>query len=254
MRLLIPSAPRAVALSQVPGAVRRVVRGAVVAAVLVVALGVGGRVAARALGEASDFHTHAVEVSGTVAEVQLPPLEGRQRASATLRVLYDFGGRAYTASGVEMDAVAAEALGPGAAVSLVVDPARPQAPRQRDAARGRRWLVWLGQAGLALGLLLGLAVLGLEVRRTVRREVEPLRRGALVWVTPAGALPEGRGELRFAAHYYRDDVRHDVTVRGRPGRAPVKQGEKLLAAVTPGAPRWARLIDEDLARTLGWLA
>jgi hypothetical protein len=33
----------------------------------------------------------------------------------------------------------------------------------------------------------------------------------------------------------------------------VRNGSKVLAAVVPREPDWARVIDEDLARTLGWI-
>jgi hypothetical protein len=91
------------------------------------------------------------------------------------------------------------------------------------------------------------------VRRLWRAEVEPLRLGALVWLTPQGPLPETRGEVVFPAHYFRQDVKHGVRARVRPGRAPVRNGDKVLAAVVPRQPGWARVIDQDLAKELGWV-
>ncbi|MFP2908384.1 DUF3592 domain-containing protein, partial [Pyxidicoccus sp. 3LFB2] len=49
------------------------------------------------------------------------------------------------------------------------------------------------------------------------------------------------------------DVKHAVRARVRPGRAPVRNGEKVLAAVVPRQPGWARVIDQDLAKELGWV-
>lgn len=252
MKLAIPSAPRRVFLHQIPGALGRVALVAVLSLVLVAALAVLGSRGARALAKEKDFLSAAVEVSGTVADVSLPPVDQRQGRAARLRVLYVVDGRQHTASGVEMDALEAEGLGPGARVTLLVDPAKPSMPRElRQAWRGERW-VWLGEAGLGLGAVLGVLLVARELRRALRRELEPLRRGALVWLTPDVELPKTKGELCFPAHYFRDDVKHRVTARGRPGRAPVKNGEKILAAVVPSEPSWARIIDEDLARTLGW--
>ncbi|MEW6430281.1 MAG: DUF3592 domain-containing protein [Myxococcota bacterium] len=252
MQLAIPSAPRKASLTQVPGALVRVGLVAALALVLVAAFGFLGGVAARHLAKERDFLTAAVEVPGTIADVSLPPMDERRGGSAKVRVLYQFEGKSRTASGVTMDALEAEGVGPGAKVALLVDPSKPSAPRElHDAWRGESTL-WLGQGGLGLGATVGLLLVLRELRRAVRRELEPLRTGALVWLTPDVPLPQTKGELRFPAHYFRDDVRHQVTARGRPGRAPVKNGEKILAAVVPSEPTWARIIDEDLARTLGW--
>ncbi|MEW5741228.1 MAG: DUF3592 domain-containing protein [Myxococcota bacterium] len=254
MKLAIPTAPRHASLHQIPGALVRVGVVALLSVLLVAALGALGSLGARALAKERDFLSAAVEVPGTVAEVSLPPLEDRRGAVAKLRVLYVVDGRERTASGVEMDALEAEGLGAGAKVTLLVDPAKPAAPRElRQAWRGEPW-VWLGQAGLGLGALVGVLLVARELRKAIRRELQPLRTGALVWLTPDVELPKTKGELRFPAHYFRDDVKHQVTARGRPGRAPVKNGEKILAAVVPSEPTWARIIDEDLARTLGWFA
>jgi hypothetical protein len=252
MQLAIPSASRKASLTQVPGALNRVAVVAGLSSLLVVALGFLGGLAARHLAKEKDFLTAAVEVPGTVADVSLPPLEERRGGLAKLRVLYEFDGKARTASGVTMDALEAEGLGPGARVTLLVDPSKPSAPRElHEAWRGEPTL-WLGQAGLGFGAMLGLLLVARELRRAVRRELEPLRTGALVWPTPDTELPRSRGELRFPAHYFQEGVKVQVVARGRPGRAPVKNGEKMLAAVVPSEPSWARIIDEDLARRLGW--
>jgi hypothetical protein len=82
--------------------------------------------------------------------------------------------------------------------------------------------------------------------------VAPLRTGAIVWLTPKGPLPDARGgEVVFPASYYRDDVLFEVTARGAAG-SWVKNGEKVLAALVPGEATWVRVIDEALARRLGW--
>lgn len=252
MQLAIPSAPRPVKLSQVPGAFVRV---GVVAAVALVITAVLWALGARAQlwrSHERDFLERAVEVKGTVAEVSLPPFADRQTKPASLRVLYEFDGKERAAAGVKMDALDAEPIGPGAKLVLLVDPQAPSAPREARYARGQSGLVSLAGAGLGLGLLLTLAAVAWELRRAIRREVAPLRVGALVWLTPDADLPDTRVELVFPAHYFRDDVKHAVTARGRPGRAPVRNAEKVLAAVLPSEPTWARVIDEDLARTLGW--
>lgn len=252
MKLAIPSAPRRASLHQIPGALVRVGAVALLALCLVAALGALGSLGARSLAKERDFLAAAIDVPGTVADVSLPPMDERRGGVAKLRVLYVVDGKERTASGVEMDALEAEGWGAGTKVTLLVDPAKPSAPREvHQAWRGEPW-VWLGQAGLGLGAVLGLLMVARELRRAIRRELDPLRTGALVWLTPDVELPKTRGELRFPAHYFRDDVKHPVTARGRPGRAPVRNGEKILAAVVPAEPAWARIIDEDLARTLGW--
>lgn len=252
MQLRIPQAPRPVSLAQVPGAFARVrvVAGAALAATLLVWW--GGVAAARALWAEDAFLANAVEVRGRVAEVSLPELSERLGTPARLRVVYRLEGRDYAASGVSMDALAAEGLAMGAAVQLLVDPAAPTRPREVGEARAQARWVGPGRAVLGLGLLATLALAALELRRALRREVAPLRVGALVWLTPDVELPESRAEVRFPAHYYRADVRHAVVARGRPGRAPVRKGAQVLAAVAPAEPTWVRVIDEDLARALGW--
>ena len=60
-------------------------------------------------------------------------------------------------------------------------------------------------------------------------------------------IPQGNVSITI-----NDDQKLEVTARGRPGRRPVRNGEKVLAAVVPSEPTWVRVVDEDLARTLGW--
>lgn len=248
MQLAIPSAPRPVRLGQVPGALRRV--GLVAAGALLVAglLWWGGGRAQRALSAEREFLAVAEAVRGQVTEVALPEGDG----AARLRVIYRLGADDFSASGVLYEREAARGLGLGARVELLVDPAAPTKPKAADWVQGQGAWWWLSAVGLGVGLLGGLALVAFELRRAVRREVAPLRVGALVWLTPEGPLPDTKAELRFPAHYYRDDVKHAVTATGRPGRRPVRNGEKVLAAVVPSQPTWVRVIDEELAQTLGW--
>lgn len=252
MQLAIPSTPRPVRLSQIPGALRRValVGGGAALATLVIWL-----FAARAqasLSSEREFLERAEEVKGQVTEVVLPPMESRLETPAKLRVIYKLKGRDYAASSVEANSVDAEQLFIGAKVTLLVDPSAPSKAKEARWLRSRVGLVWLGSLILGLGLLLGAGLVTFELRRAIRREVAPLRLGALVWLTPDEPLPETKDELRFAAHYFRDDVKQSVTARGRPGRRPVRNAEKVLAAVVPTEPTWVRVVDEDLARVLGW--
>lgn len=252
MQLAIPSAPRPVKLSQVPGALRRV---AVVAlgAGLLTALGwFGASRAQRSLSAEREFLARAEEVTGRVTEVVLPPMDQRLETPARLRVIYQLHGKDYAASGVQASGVDAEQLFLGSKVTLLVDPAAPGKAQEALWLRGRVGLVWLGSLIVGLGLLLGGGLVAFELRRAIRREVAPLRLGALVWLTADEPLPETKDELRFAGHYFRDDVKQTVTARGRPGRRPVRNGEKVLAAVVPSEPTWVRVIDEELARVLGW--
>jgi hypothetical protein len=252
MQLAIPSAPRPVHLGQVPGALRRVVIVAVSALAL---SGFAWGLAARAqagLSAERAFLEAAEEVAGQVGDVTLPPLERRLETPARLRVVYRYGGKELAASGLELDSIEAEKLFQGAKVALLVDPVAPMKPQAAAWVRGRVGWVWLGTLGVGVLVLLGAGLVTWELRRAIRREVAPLRLGALVWLTPEGPLPETKDELRFPAHYFRDDVKHAVTATGRPGRRPVRNGEKVLAAVVPAEPTWVRVIDEDLAQTLGW--
>ncbi len=253
MPLAIPHAPRPVRLAQVPGAVRRLVVAVGVGLFLCAALTGGAERAARWFSEERAFLAKAQEVPATVARVRLPPKEAREREDAELDVLYAFAGLQRSVSGVRASALWAAGVGQGAEVTVLVDPAEPERPREAGWARARAGLLWLLPAAVALGVLLGASVVGWQLRRVYRREVNPLRVGALVWLTPDGELPRTRQEIRFGARYLRAEAWQKVRVRGRPGRAPVRNGEKLLGAVVPGEPGWARLVDEDLARTLGWL-
>lgn len=250
MKLAIPSPPRAVKLTQIPGALRRLgVVGGVVAGLTLVAW-VAVFFAQRPLASQHAFLRDAVELPGRVVDVTLPPLEKRSSAPARLRVIFQLKGRDHSASQVPVDAVEAEQLFTGAPVTLLVDPKRPSSAQEAAWAKAQAGRVWLGSAVLGLGVLLGVAAVFFQLRRAVRRELDPLRVGALVWLTPDGPLPETKDELRFTGHYFRADVKHAVTALGRPGRQPVRNGEKVLAAVLGELP--ARVVDEALARDLGW--
>jgi hypothetical protein len=253
MQLAIPHAPRKVRLTQVPGAVRRLARGVVLGLAAFTLLGLGASQAGRFFVEEQDFAARAEEVEGLVVASRLPPLDARDGAEGALEVLYTFQSVEHSVSGVRTFAEYAEGLGRGARVKLLVDPRRPDRPREAGFARARAtrvgWLPW----GLGLGALVAVGLFAWEVRRLWRAEVEPLRLGALVWLTPDGPLPETRREVVFPAHYFRQDVKHAVRARVRPGRAPVRNGEKVLAAVVPRQPGWARVIDQDLAKELGWV-
>lgn len=252
MQLAIPSAPRPVKLSQVPGALVRVgVVGGGALVLTVIAFVVASRLQAPLAAQRA-FLDAAVEVKGKVAEVTLPPLEQRIQTPARLRVVYQHQGRDYSSSSVLTDGVEAEKLFAGAPITLLIDPALPMQAQEREYARARGGWGWLGSAIVGLGLLLAAGLMTFELRRAVRREIAPLRVGALVWLTPDAQLPDTKDELRFPAHYFRNDQKLEVTARGRPGRRPVRNGEKVLAAVVPSEPTWVRVVDEDLARTLGW--
>lgn len=252
MRLGIPSPPRPVSLAQVPGALPRLALAGGVGLVAVGALGLLGSTVGRWLSTERDFFERAVEVQGQLTQLELPSVERRDLEAAKLTVIYAWEGKSYTASQVEADANQVEGLGRGAAVSLLVDPAQPSRPREKALARSRAGLQPFGLGGVGLGLVVAGLLLAREARRAVRRELEPLRRGLMVWLTPAGDLPDTRRELVFKASYWRDDREHQVQARARPGRAPVRNGAKLLAAVVPTEPTWVRVIDEDLAKALGW--
>jgi len=214
----------------------------------------GGLFAGRWIGAEAGFFSRAVEVEGRVSSVSLPKWEDRTRLPAKLTVLYAFDGLDRSVSGVLASAEKAEGLGLGAHVTLLVDPKTPEAPREAEYARDERGLTRLAPIGVGLGLLAAVLLVVLELRRAVRSELQPLRHGMLVWLTCDGGLPDTRAETTFPAHYFQADVKREVRARARPGRAPVKNGEKVLAAVVPSEPTWVRVIDEDLARTLGWYA
>jgi hypothetical protein len=243
MQLAIPHAPRKARLTQVPGAVGRIIRGVVLGLGAMALLGALASLAGRLFVEEQAFAVRAEEVEGQVVASR----------AGFLEVLYTFNGAEHSVSGVETFPEYAEGLGRGAGVKLLVDPNRPDRPREAGFAREQAsrvgWLPW----GLGLGALVAVGLFTWEVRRLWRSEVEPLRLGALVWLTPDGPLPEARGEVVFPAHYFRQDVKHGVRARVRPGRAPVRNGDKVLAAVVPRQPGWARVIDQDLAKELGWV-
>ena len=253
MQLAIPHAPRKVRLSQVPGAVGRLVRGGVLGMAAIALFGAGAAWAGRFFVEEQGFAVRAEEIEGLLVATRLPPPDARDGAEGTLEVLYTFQDREYSVSGVPAFAEYAEGLGRGAKVKLWVDPSRPDRPREAGFARTRASRVGLLPWGLGLGALVAMGLFAWEARRLWRAEVEPLRLGALVWLSPEGALPETRREVVFPAHYFRQDVKHAVRARVRPGRAPVRNGEKVLAAVVPRQPGWARVIDQDLAKVLGWV-
>jgi hypothetical protein len=254
MKLAIPHAPRKVMLRQVPGAVGRLIVACVLALAIAGGLSALGVFAKRWFSGERGFFDRAVEVQAKVMSVSLPPFAERTQKPATMTVIYNFDDKDRSVSGVKLSAEDAEGLGIGATVTLLVDPDSPEAPREKAFVEHGRGLAFLGAFGAGLGLLLGLMLVALELRRAVRSELAPLRTGMLVWLTCEGGLPDTKRETTFRAHYYQQDVKHDVRARARPGRAPVKNGEKLLAAVVPSKPTWVRVIDEDLARTLGWFA
>jgi uncharacterized protein DUF3592 len=253
-RLAIPHAPRKVTLAQVPGAIRRLATVAAVGVAFAAGAGLGARWLSGRLGAERGFLRRAEEVPGLVNQVKLPPKDQREGATARIDVIYSYARRQLSATGVLARAEDAEGWGHGATVTLLVDPQDPDHPREARFARDRARQLDLLPYGVGLGAALALALFGWELRRTFRADLEPLRRGALVWLTPDGPLPETPRETVFKASYYREDVKYPVRARVRPGRAPVRNGDKLLAAVVPKKPTWVRVIDEDLAKTLGWIA
>lgn len=249
MHLRIPHAPRPVRLTQIPGALRRLLMTAAVALTLLAVLTLGARLAADRYVQERRFLREAAWVTGTVAAVTLPSGE---EPLGTVDVLYELDGISHTGSRLPIAAEDARTLRQGMPLELRVDPAQPSFAREARLAQAEaRRLDWLPY-GLMGGALLALGWMGWELRRTVRAELQPLRSGLLVWLTPAAPLPDTRREIRFTGSYYRADVRHEVRARIRPGRAPVRNGEKVLAAVLPARPTWARVVDEELARALGW--
>ncbi|MFL5348216.1 MAG: DUF3592 domain-containing protein [Hyalangium sp.] len=253
MQFAIPHAPRRVRFSQVPGAVGRLLRTLALGLLIMAFVGAVAGVVGRFFVKERVFLIRAQEVDGVVSDLRLPPVEKRVDAEATLEVLYNVDGVQHTVNGVRTSAEYAEGLGRGARIKLLVDPAQPDRPREARFVREHSGAINLLPWGLGLGALVAVVLLVRELRRTIRAELEPLRLGALVWLTPDGPLPETRREVVFPASYFRQDVKHSVRARARPGRAPVRNGEKVLAAVVPRQPDWVRVIDEDLARTLGWI-
>jgi hypothetical protein len=253
MRMAIPHAPRQVRWRQVPGAIRRLVTIGMLGLVCAAAAGAGARFASRRFMRERSFFARAQEVSGLLTATRLPPLNDREGSTATFDVLYQYDKLQLSATGVKAFTEDVEGLGRGAGITLLVDPQDPDHPREARYARAQARRMDLLPFGAAGGLLIGLLLFALELRRTVRSDIEPLRTGALVWLTPDGELPETKQETVFKASYFRDDVKYAVRARARPGRAPVRNGEKVLAAVVPKRPTWVRVIDEDLARVLGWV-
>ncbi len=253
MRLAIPNTPRKVSLKQVPGAFARLSIVAGIGVALAVVLGFIGTQAGAWLSSERGFFARAVEVQGKVTHVGLPPHAERESGLASLSVIYSYPeGHDRSAAGVQTRALHAEGLGVGAGVPLLVDPEDPERPREATYERHRAGFQELAPFGVGLGILLALGLFGFELKRSVRRELDPLRKGMIVWLTPDEELPDTKAEMVFPASFYRQDVKIAVRARARPGRAPVRNGEKLLAAVVPTQPTWVRVIDEDLARSLGW--
>lgn len=253
MRLAIPNVPRKVSLRQVPGALARLSVVAGLGVALAAVLGVVSSKAGVWLSSEQDFFKTAVEVQGRVTLVSLPPRAEREGAVARLSVIYQHPeGFDRSAAGVATAATFAEGIGQGAVVMLLVDPKAPDRPREAGYERDREGLQRVFPVGVGLGVLLAFGLFGFELKRAVRSELDPLRSGMIVWLTPDEELEDTKGETVFAASYYRQDVKMVVRARARPGRAPVRNGEKVLAAVVPSRPTWGRVIDEDLARSLGW--
>ncbi|MCP3138156.1 DUF3592 domain-containing protein [Pyxidicoccus sp. QH1ED-7-1] len=231
----------------------RLVRGVVLGIAAMMLFGTGAALAGRFFVEEQAFASRAEEVEALVVASRLPPPDARDGAEGALEVIYTFQDKEHSVANVRTFAEYAEGLGRGARIRLLVDPAVPDRPREAGFARARASRVGLLPWGLALGALVAVGFFTWEVRRLWRAEVEPLRLGALVWLTPDAPLPESRGEVVFPATYFRQDVKHAVRARVRPGRAPVRNGDKVLAAVLPRQPGWARVIDQDLAKDLGWV-
>lgn len=252
MQLRIPHAPRKVTLAQIPGARQRLLGVAALGFVAVVALGFLGQVIGAQVIAEQRFLSRAERVEATVVSVVLPPIEARDSAEARLSALYDLRGARHSATGIPMNAFEAEHLGKGAKVTLLVDPAHPDHPiEQRQAIRAAQRKSLL-PFGFFLGVLVAIAAILAEARRCVRSDLEPIRHGALVWLTPDKPLPQQGRAAVIAATYYRDDVKHPVRARFTPRRAPVRNGDKVLAAIVPARPTWARVVDEELASRLGW--
>ena len=250
MQLQIPHAPRKVRLSQVPGAVGRLLRALGLGLLGLAVCVAAGAWAGQRFWAERQFVASAVEISGRVSAVKRP-VPGQDRG--VISVVYRIGEEDQAAGGVITSAARAAELYPGAELRLLVDPASPSQPREAGEAEARagRWRLF--PLGVGLGLLLAIAAVGFELRRTVRSDLEPIRLGALVWLTPSSPLPESTREQVIRGSYLRGEVRHEVQTRVRPKRYPVRNGEKLLVAIVPSRPTWARAIDEDLAKTLGWL-
>ena len=199
MQFAIPHAPRRVRFFQVPGAVGRLVRTLFLGTL-------HGRAGRRCrLGWAlfvkeRSFFIRSEEVVGLVSDRKLPPMEKRVDAEALLEVLYSVDGVQYTVSGVRTSAEYAEGLGHGAQVTLLVDPKQPDKPREARFARASSGAVDLLPWGLGVGALGAIFFLCASCAAPIRAELEPLRLGALVWLTPDGPLPETRRGDRLPRH------------------------------------------------------
>jgi hypothetical protein len=237
-------------LRQVPGAMRRVSIVAVACLAAVLVVGLGARLAVRWLTDDARFVAEAERVEGTVVRVDRPAKGGSEKSALNVAVIYSFHGQ--QSATVEVETSIAEPLGKGARIELLVradDPGRPREAGTAEARSGRSSLI-MPIVGVAI--VAAILVLIRELRRATRREVEPLRTGLLVWLTPDAPLPDAKAPFTFAAHYFRDDVKQAVTANADGRRKPVKNGDKLLAAVAPREPTWVRVVDEEVARSLGW--
>lgn len=234
-------------LRQIPGALRRVGLVAGLCFGGVVLLTAAASFATRWLTDDARFLREAMPVEGSVVTVE--PNTGRSRRQ--VQVIYRFAERQHAAA-VAMDSERASGVGKGAKLELLVRESEPDRPRERGTTEaGASQGPVLGVV-LTIGVIAALVVLARELRRAMRREVEPLRTGLLVWLTPNAPLPERSREFAFPAHFYREDRRQDVTARFNGARRPVRNGEKFLAAVAPREPEWVRVVDEEVARSLGW--
>ena len=154
------------------------------------------------------FFSRAKEIQGVVASSKLPPPDKRVDAEATLEVLYSVDERAiHRRTACALPRSTPRGSGVARSVTLLVDPNQPDRPREAQFARAQSGAINLLPWGLGVGALGAVFLFLRELRRTIRAELEPLRRGDLVWLTPDGPLPETRSEIVFPASYYRKDVK-----------------------------------------------
>ncbi len=246
MQLLIPHAPRAVRLSQVPGARARVAGAAVLCLLALAVAGVALARTQRWISTERAFAERGLALPGAVTSLDVGE-DGRPRVG----VAYELDGHPQSASGLSLGTQTAAPL-VGGKVSLRVLPEAPSRPREQGFAEEAAARVEGGPYAVALlGAILA-AVAGLSLIRSVRREVLPLRRGSLVWLTPDRPLPETTGTRVVRASYFRDDLKQAVRARVRPSKLPVRKEEKVLAAVLDGHLDWGVVIDEELLVRLGW--
>ncbi len=246
MQLVIPHAPREVRLAQVPGALARVVTAALVGAVLTACAGVAAVHALRWAAAERAFVAKGLSLTGEVTT-----LEGGTDGHARLGAAWTVAGRRYAASELTLgtDSTVPMAGGP---VALYVDPEDPSRARERTYAVARAQRAKAVPFAVAGALALAIALWAVAVVRAVRREVVPLRKGSLVWLTPDRPLPVTRGGRVVRASYFREDVKHAVRARVWPSRRPVRKDEKVLAAVLDSQPDWGLVVDEELLARLGW--